>query len=244
MLRGPMHSIIEIELAKGSFPHNKYKIRVVRHHFLEFAAFGEAAMQNVVHTATMKLSHSVKEMDAKGAQGAARLNISKESPIVVNDSIDLVDVNGVKQGMDGYLNEIVPQGDFLLAVDGYDVQSLPIGEACKLLMGDDHSVVEITLRGRHTGNEYSIKVLRQSLQDWDDDRMTQYAESCYAGLEVTTLPPHRVLKVRDLVDEFGVKQGVQGYGNPVVIAGDRILSIGGEPAEHVSMPQLHGKRAS
>ena len=67
-----------------------------------------------------------------------------------------------------------------------------------------------------------------------------YPNVCFAGLEVTKQLPHAVVVIDDLVDKRFVKQGDPGYSNPIVHVGDRILSVDGRPAEHVSVPELHG----
>ena len=64
--------------------------------------------------------------------------------------------------------------------------------------------------------------------------------ACFLGLEVTQQPPHAVVAIDDLVDRHLVSQGEPGYSNPVVGVGDRILAVGGCPAEHVPVQELHG----
>jgi hypothetical protein len=64
--------------------------------------------------------------------------------------------------------------------------------------------------------------------------------ACFLGLEVTKQPPHAVVAIDDLVDLHLVSQGEPGYSNPVVGVGDRILAVGGRPAEHVPVQELHG----
>ena len=64
--------------------------------------------------------------------------------------------------------------------------------------------------------------------------------ACFLGLEVTKQPPHAVVAVDDLRDRHLVSQGEPGYSNPVVGVGDRILAVGGRPAEHVPVQELQG----
>ena len=48
---------------------------------------------------------------------------------------DVVDVNMTKQGEPGYTNEAISPGDLILAVDGRDVQRIPLSELHDLLRG-------------------------------------------------------------------------------------------------------------
>jgi len=48
---------------------------------------------------------------------------------------DVVDVNLVKQGQPGYLNEAIAPGDLILQVDGRDAQRVPLHELHDLLRG-------------------------------------------------------------------------------------------------------------
>ena len=49
-----------------------------------------------------------------------------------------------------------------------------------------------------------------------------------------------MVAIDDLVDPHFVKQGDPRYSNPTVHVGDRILAVGGLPAEHVPVRELHG----
>jgi hypothetical protein len=73
-----------------------------------------------------------------------------------------------------------------------------------------------------------------------DKAPPQDPNACFLGLEVTMQPPHAVVAIDDLVDPHLVSQGEPGYSNPVVGVGDRILAVGGRPAEHIPVQELHG----
>ena len=59
------------------------------------------------------------------------------------------------------------------------------------------------------------------------------------GLRVTTEPPHRVVAIDDLRDVNFVPQGEKGYANIEIKPGDKILSVDGHSAEHVTVQELH-----
>ena len=116
-----------------------------------------------------------------------------------------------------------------------------------MLRGPLHSVVDLTLVSKSTGNAYNIRVLRHRYHEFDlassvatKRPVSLYPNACFAGLEVTEQPPHAVVAIDDLVDNRFVQQGDPGYSNPIVHVGDRILAVDGRPAEHVSVPELHG----
>jgi len=65
------------------------------------------------------------------------------------------------------------------------------------------------------------------------------AKGSFCGLEVTKEPPNSVILVDDVLDVNGMRQGEPGYSNPEITPGDRILTIDGRAAEHVSTNELH-----
>ena len=116
-----------------------------------------------------------------------------------------------------------------------------------MLRGPLHSVVDLTMASKSTGNAYNIRVLRHRYHEFDlassvaaKRPVSLYPNACFAGLEVTEQPQHAVVAIDDLVDNRFVKQGDPGYSNPIVHVGDRILAVDGRPAEHVSVQELHG----
>ena len=58
------------------------------------------------------------------------------------------------------------------------------------------------------------------------------------GLVVTREVPHLVTQVADLCDANGLVQGDEGYANPVVMPGDRLLAIDGVPVEWLAISEV------
>lgn len=59
------------------------------------------------------------------------------------------------------------------------------------------------------------------------------------GLVITREAPHRVMEVADMCDGNGVMQGDEGYSNPAVMAGDRLISIDGVDVEMRPIQEVH-----
>ena len=206
-------------------------------------------------------------LKSEATAGFVGLVVSKELPHAVAKVDDLVDINSVPQGQPGYSNAEVRVGDLILEIDGQDVRNMPLAQLHQLLSGTLYSVVQITLQQRQSGVVYTVRVLRHRFHEFDSaaakPRLPKFAkdsrrklglaasvqakgpvsrnfDACYAGLEVTEQPPHAVVAIDDLVDPHFVKQGDPRYSNPTVHVGDRILAVGGLPAEHVPVRELHG----
>ena len=180
------------------------------------------------------------------------LQVTAGPPHAVVQVDDLVDVNFVRHDEAGYCNPHIDVGDVLFEVDGTPAQHVSIQTIHQLFVGELHAPVTLSLVRAQTGQVYQVTVLRHNFHSFDSEqhKRARWMERAavhapwrntghYAGLEVTTQPPHRVVAVDDLVDVNFVPQGQHGYTNPEVRPGDYILSVDGQAAENASLQQLH-----
>jgi hypothetical protein len=242
----------------------------LRHRFHEFEshpnqmrsipAMASDSRRNLEGLTSVGAQDGSKKIASQERAGFLGLKLSPDHPHAVLEVDDLVDVNSVRQGQPGYMNEGVGVGDVLLKIDDRDVSNLSFEDLHSLLRGEIHTVVQITLRRRQTGAVYTVRVLRHRFHEFEShpNQMRSIPamankshghqvfahvgrpEGHYAGLEVTERPPHQVVAVDDLVDSNFLTQGQNGYSNPSVSIGDRILAVDGRPAEYVSVGELHG----
>ena len=190
--------------------------------------------------------------DAEAMSQYIGLQVTREPPHSVLQVHDLVDVNFVRHDEAGYCNPHIDAGDRILAVNESSVEHLPIETLHECLLGPLHAPVTISLVRPTTGQMYEVTVLRHNFHAFDHEQhkraraMERAAVHArfrptghYAGLQVTTQPPHRVVAVDDLMDANFVRQGERGYLNQEVRAGDYILSIDGQSAVNVTIQELH-----
>ncbi|MGB1597128.1 MAG: hypothetical protein ACPIOQ_30490, partial [Promethearchaeia archaeon] len=180
------------------------------------------------------------------------MQVTAGPPHAVVQVDDLVDVNFVRHDEAGYCNPRIDVGDVLFEVDGTPAQHVSIQTIHQLFAGELHAPVTLSLVRAQTGQVYQVTVLRHNFHSFDSEqhKRARWMERAavhapwrntghYAGLEVTTQPPHRVVAVDDLVDVNFVPQGQHRYTNPEVRPGDYILSVDGQAAENASLQQLH-----
>ena len=99
------------------------------------------------------------------AEGFVGLEITKTAPYCVITVKNMMDVNGIKQGMPGNSNEEVLPGDQLVAVDGQKCASLSLRDVFKLLEGHSRTEVELTLEHKKNSALYKVRVMRHSAED-------------------------------------------------------------------------------
>lgn len=92
--------------------------------------------------------------------GYVGLHISPNAPFSVLAVRGVMDSNYVKQGMPGYSNEEVAQGDRIMAVDGRECVSATLDVIHKLLKGFAHTEVVLTLARKGSGALYAVTLMR------------------------------------------------------------------------------------
>jgi len=81
--------------------------------------------------------------------------------------------------------------------------------------------------------------------DWADALISSFQpafhsnQGGFVGLIITSAPPHRVKRVKDLLDQNYIRHDQHGYRNPPIAEDDRILQVDGVEAEHVDVDTLH-----
>ena len=73
----------------------------------------------------------------------------------------------------------------------------------------------------------------------DLERQADVDENAIVGLEITNKPPHSVLAVHHIFDYKGVEQDEEGYANPPIMPGDRMISVDHHHVKHATKEQLH-----
>ena len=151
MLRGPLHSEVELTLASKS-DNDVYTIRVLRHRYHEFdSANARASSPGIAQEVGGKPLQRAAGLGAKlvgdlsststsrepGRRTAplgrpeacfAGLEVTQQPPHAVVAVDDLVDPNFVPQGKPGYSNPVVRVGDRILAVSGRPAEHVPVQE--------------------------------------------------------------------------------------------------------------------
>jgi len=165
LLRGHLHSTVDIVLARHDNPSDLYRITVLRHRFHEFD-LPRSTEQNLSRSSPPT---SLQQSPAKSIEkhGFVGLVVSSDKPHRVVRVDDLVDINGTLQDQVGYQNEHVNEGDEVLQIDGVDVQHKSIAAVHDLLRGEIYSTVDIMLRRRNGGKRYSIQCLRHRRHQFD-----------------------------------------------------------------------------
>lgn len=134
---------------------------IIVHEFNKFRAAAAAAVTAAAEA---------KRKPFRTEEGFLGLVVTTEMPHAVARVVDLVDVNSVRQGTAGYCNEEVCVGDLIIKIDDQDVTSVPLAKLQRLLRGELHSKVEITLsrQGKHAAAEtvYSVLVLRHRYHEF------------------------------------------------------------------------------
>ena len=100
MLRGPIHSKVDITLARHGIGKH-FTISITRHNFHEFEP----------------------DVVLSGFMG---IEVTKKPPYSVLAINDLMDCNAVKQGESGYLNEKIVPGDRIIEVNGQPAEHVPV----------------------------------------------------------------------------------------------------------------------
>eukprot|EP00802_Teleaulax_amphioxeia_P005678 Tamp_05682.p1 GENE.Tamp_05682~~Tamp_05682.p1 ORF type:complete len:493 (-),score=63.14 Tamp_05682:675-2153(-) len=121
--------------------------------------------------------HSSPEAPNKVLAGHIGLKVTAELPRSVTSIDDLVDPNMVKQGEPGYSNPLIFVGDILLTVDGYNVETMSLDALHTMLMGDQHTVVEIGLMRRQTNLEYTVRALRHRYMEFQEQEMKRFTHN-------------------------------------------------------------------
>ena len=80
---------------------------------------------------------------------------------------DLVDVHFVRHDEAHYANSHIAPGDRIISVDGKHAEDVSVDVLHSMLAGPLHSAVNITLARPHTGQKYSVVVLRHSYGAFD-----------------------------------------------------------------------------
>ena len=94
------------------------------------------------------------------------LQITDAPPHGVCAVEDLIDVNFVRQGAIGYSNPTIRPSDRILQIDGQPAEHVSVEQVRRMLSGELHSPVLITLaRGHGQGKHYSVQVLRHRMRD-------------------------------------------------------------------------------
>jgi hypothetical protein len=148
MLRGPLHSEVELTLASKS-DNDVYTIRVLRHRYHEFDSANDRASSSGIaqdvggkplqraaglgakHVGDLSTSTSrdTRRPTAplRGPEACfAGLEVTQQPPHAVVAVDDLVDPNFVPQGKPGYSNPVVRVGDRILAVSGRPAEHVPV----------------------------------------------------------------------------------------------------------------------
>jgi parallel beta-helix repeat protein len=99
---------------------------------------------------------SGRRIEARGERGeggelpgSVGLVVTRDAPHEVLEVADLLDPNGVMQGEPGYSNPVILAGDRLVAIDGVEVEMMPIANVHALLRGPSGTKLRIdVVRGR------------------------------------------------------------------------------------------------
>ena len=94
--------------------------------------------------------------------GYVGLIVSDSPPHKVVGVQDLVDVHFVRHDEAHYANLHIAPGDRIISVDGKHAEDVSVDVLHSMLAGPLHSAVNITLARPHTGQKYSVVVLRHS----------------------------------------------------------------------------------
>ena len=154
--------------------------------------------------------------------------------------------------------------DVLLMVDGIDIEYKPRKEIHALISGRVHSVVELTLERRSTGQVYAVNAKRHKRHEHDEvlsdptpdtprtlrkkllhvdsgspSTSTDLQNIAFVGIELSQERPYRVISAEDLVDEVHLKQGQRGYSNPIVQPGDELLQVDGYNVQEFAPVDIH-----
>ena len=106
-------------------------------------------------------SSDASMVDVSDQQGYPGLELVEVSPYFVMGVPDLRDAHYVQQGQDGYGNDdVVIPSDKLVKVDGWKVEELTWPELNGRIRGQINSLAEMTLVRCHTGEEYTVNVVR------------------------------------------------------------------------------------
>ena len=99
--------------------------------------------------------------------GYVGLIVSDSPPHKVVGVQDLVDVHFVRHDEAHYANPHIAPGDRIISVDGKHAEDVSVDVLHSMLAGPLHSAVNITLARPHTGQKYSVVVLRHSYGAFD-----------------------------------------------------------------------------
>jgi hypothetical protein len=157
MLRGHLHSTVDIVLARHDNPSDLYRITVLRHRYHEF-----------------DLPRSTSPQVSRPDQNCyCGLEVSDHAPYRVLAIDDLTDPYFVVQGMPGYSNPTVVPGDCMVSIAGKSVEHISLQELHGMLRGHLHSTVDIVLaRYDNPSDLYRITVLRHRYHEFDLPRST------------------------------------------------------------------------
>jgi len=111
---------------------------------------------------TRELRTILKETKMTRVQksGYVGLVVTSLPPHAVEEVVDLVDINMVKQGEPGYCNEIIRPGDLILCIDGHDAQTKSLDQLHEMLRGELHSVVTLDMMRPGTERVFTVKCCR------------------------------------------------------------------------------------
>ena len=139
-------------------------------------AENEARMIRLENQRHLESKHSsVPSMDAAGdGVYGVGMDTSETRPHRVVSVTHVRDAMHIKQGHPNYLNERISEGDFILEVNGQDVQDLSNLALRNLFLGPFDTAVDIQLASDKTGRVYSVRLVRHSLQQIDKPRSVSF----------------------------------------------------------------------
>ena len=192
------------------------------------------------------------------------LQISGKVPHSVVAVVDVLDEKGRSPSDSGYSNEIIDVGDLILSVDGAVAQYIPSSVLFKVLQGKLGSVLTLELL-RKEGTKYTVNLQRHKYHEFDTEieadlgsvmtigttaekelLITAARDDAvgYCGLKISTVPPHDIVSVEDVVDSLGRRPEHRDYENMQILPGDRVSKISGTSVLHATQVQirslLHG----
>jgi len=177
MLKGRAGTEVELSLSRrDSF--ELYKVRVMRHRpgaagspSAASSSTDDEAVQPRGVAGTLLVDDRISPNRAHGVvsqqrvEGFVGLKITEMAPYCVKAVKNMMDMNGIKQGMPGYSNEEVFPGDQLVAVDGRKCALLSLRDVYKLLKGYARTEVMLTLQRKKNHSLYKVRVMRHSAED-------------------------------------------------------------------------------
>lgn len=107
MLKGPLHSLVDITLSRPGNSNKHFSVRVMRHGYHEYDG---------VDTPRSGTDYG----------GFLGIEVTKDPPHRVLAVDDLLDANAVLQGEPGYSNAYVLPGDRIIALDGKPAERVPV----------------------------------------------------------------------------------------------------------------------